>query len=56
MEFQKRVIYPNEFDRLQGAELIPASHPNVKPRMNDIQNKARQSLKGETHVIHETKS
>ena len=54
MEVQKRINYQSEFDRLQGAKRLTALHPNVKSRMIDIQNKARQSLKGDTHPIYKT--
>ena len=55
LESQKRVNYQNEFDRLQGAKRLTALHPNAKPRMKELQNKARQSLKGETHNVYRTK-
>ena len=55
MESQKRINYQNEFDRLQGAKRLTALHPNVKYRMIDIQHKARQSLKTDTHNIYRTK-
>ena len=55
LEFQKRISYKNEFDRLQGAKRLTALHPNAKSRMKELQNKARQSLKGETHNIYRTK-
>ena len=55
LESQKRVNYKNEFDRLQGAKRLTALHPNAKSRMKELQNKARQSLKGDTHIIYSTK-
>ena len=57
LESQKRVNYQNEFDRLQGAKKLSALDPNVKSRMQDLQKKARQSLKGntDTHRIYSTK-
>ena len=54
LEFQKRISYKNEFDRLQGAKRLTALHPNAKSRMKGLQNKARQSLKGETRNIYRT--
>ena len=30
LEFQKRVNYQNEFDRLQSAKRLTALHPNAK--------------------------
>ena len=55
LESQKRINYQSEFDRLQGAKRLTALHPNVKSRMVDVQHKARQSLKGASHVIYQTK-
>ena len=55
MESQKRVNYQNEFDRLQGAKKLSGLDPNVKSRMQELQKKARQSLKGDTHRIYSTK-
>ena len=55
LESQKRVNYQNEFDRLQGAKRLTALHPNVKYRMIDIQHKARQSLKCDSHAIYKFK-
>ena len=55
LESQKRVNYQNEFDRFQGAKRLTALHPDAKSRMKELQNKARQSLKGETHNIYRTK-
>ena len=51
LESQKIVNYHNEFDRLHGAKKLSALDPNAKSRMKDLQNKARQSLKGDTHLI-----
>ena len=49
----KRVNYQNEFDRLQSAKRLTALHPNVKSRMKELQQTARQSLKGEpAHGIY----
>ena len=45
----------NEFDRLQGAKRLTALHPNATSRMKELQNKARQPLKGETPNIYRTK-
>ena len=56
MVFQYKCInYQNEFDRLQGAKRLTALQPNVKSRMKELQQKARQSLKGETHNMYKTK-
>ena len=55
LESQKRSNYQNEFDRLQGAKKLSALDPNVKSRMQELQKKARQSLKGDTHRIYSTK-
>ena len=57
LQSQKRVNYHNEFDRLQGAKKLSALDPNVKSRMQELQKKARQSLKGDTdtHRIYSTK-
>ena len=52
---KNKTNYQSEFDRLQGAKRLTALHPNAKSRMNELQNKARQSLKGETHNICRTK-
>ena len=54
LESQKRINSQNEFDRLQGAKLMSALHPNVESRMKDLQHKARESFKGETHAIYKT--
>ena len=55
LESQKRVNYQNEFDRLQGSKKLSGLNPNVKSRMQELQKKAKQSLKGETHRIYSTK-
>ena len=56
LESQKRVNYQNEFDRLQGAKKLPGLDANTKSRMQELQKKARQSLKGEPpHRIYSTK-
>ena len=57
LESQKRINYQNEFDRLQGSKKISGLDPNVKSRMQELQKKARQSLKGDTdtHRIYSTK-
>lgn len=57
LESQKRINYMNEFDRLQGGKKLAALDPNVKSRMQELQKKARQSLKGDTdtHRIYSTK-
>ena len=55
LESQKRVSYQREFDILQGAKRLTALHPNAKSRMKELQNKARQSLKGETHNVYRIK-
>ena len=55
LESQKRVNYQNEFDRLQGSNKLSGLNPNVKSRMRELQKKAKQSLKGETHRIYSTK-
>ena len=55
LESQKRINYQNEFERLQGAKKLSGLDPNVKSRMKELQSKARQSLKGETHIIYSTK-
>ena len=55
LESQKRVNYQNGFDRLQGAKKLSGLDPNVKSRMQELQKKARQSLKGDTHRIYSTK-
>ena len=47
LESQKRVNYQNEFDRLQGAKKLPGLDANTKSRVQELQKKARQSLKGE---------
>ena len=56
LESQKRVIYKNEFDRLQGAKRLPGLDANTKTRMKELQKKAKQPLKGEpSHRIYSTK-
>ena len=56
LESQKRINYQNEFDRLQGANKLSALNPHIKSRMQELQKKARQSLKGEpSHRIYSTK-
>ena len=57
LESQKRVNYQNEFDRLQGAKKLPGLNANTKSRMQELQKKARQSLKGgePSHRIYSTK-
>ena len=56
-ESQKRVNYQNEFDRLQGAKKLPGLDASTKLRMKELQQKARQSLKGgePSHRIYSTK-
>ena len=57
LESQKRVNYQNEFDRLQGAKKLPGLDPQIKSRMQELQKKARKSLKGDTdtHRIYSTR-
>ena len=56
LESQKRVNYQNEFDRLQGAKKLAALNLLAKSRMQELQKKAKQSLKGEpSHRIYSTK-
>ena len=56
LESQKRVNYKNEFDRLQGAKILPGLDANTKTRMNELQKKAKQSLNGTpSHRIYSTK-
>ena len=56
LEAQKRVNYQNEFDRLQGAKKLAGLDVKAKSRMQELQKKARQSLKGEpSHRIYSTK-
>ena len=56
LESQKRVNYQNEFDRLQGAKKLAGLDQTAKSRMQELQKKARQSLKGEpSHRIYSTK-
>ena len=51
LESQKRVNYQSEFDRLQGAKKLSGLDPHVKTRMQELQEKTRQSLKTESHLI-----
>ena len=54
-EFQRRVNYQNELDRLQGSKRLAALEPDVKSRMNDFQQKARRPLNGEpSQAIYKT--
>ena len=46
LESQKRVNYQNEFDRIQGAKKLAGLDQHAKSRMQELQKKARQSLKG----------
>ena len=56
LESQKRINYQNEFDRIQGAKKLAGLDQNAKSRMQELQKKARQSLKGEpSHRIYSTK-
>ena len=58
-ESPKRLNYQSESDRLRGAKRInrlTALHPSAKSRTKELQNKAKQSLKGETHSIYITKT
>ena len=55
LESKKRVNYQDEFDRLQGSKILTALQPDVKYRMKELQQKAKQSLKSETHAIYKTK-
>ena len=57
LESQKRVNYQNEFDRLQGAKKLAGLDQHAKSRMQELQKKARQSLKGDTdtHRIYSIK-
>ena len=56
LESQKRVNYKNGSDRLQGAKKISGLDAKAKSRMQELQKKARQSLKGEpSHRIYSTK-
>ena len=53
---QKRINYQNEFDRIQGSKKLAGLDQHAKTRMKELQNKARQSLKGEpSHRIYSTK-
>ena len=56
LESQKRINYQNEFDRLQGAKKLAGLDQHAKSRMQELQKKARQSLKDEpSHRIYSTK-
>ena len=56
LESQKRVNYQSEFDRLQGAKELPGLGAKTKTRMNELQQKAKQSRKGEpSHIIYSAK-
>ena len=56
LESQKRINYQNEFDRIQGAKKLAGLDQHAKSRMQELQKKARQSLKGEpSHRIYSTK-
>ena len=57
LESEKRINYKNEFDRLQGGKKkLPGLDANAKSRMQELEVKARQSLKGElSHRIYSTK-
>ena len=56
LESQKRINYQNEFDRIQGAKKLTGLDQHAKSRMQELQKKARQSLKGEpSHRIYSTK-
>ena len=56
LESQKRINYQNEFDRIQGAKKISGLDQHAKSRMQELQKKARLSLKGEpSHRIYSTK-
>ena len=51
LESQKKVSYQSEFDRLQGAKTL-SGLDHVKTRMQELQKKARQSLKnGEPLIV-----
>ena len=53
LESQKRVNYQNESDSLQGANKLPGLNANTKSRMQELQKKARQAVKGEpSHRMH----
>ena len=55
IESQKRISYHNEFGRLQGATKMIGLQPNVKERMKELHNKARQPRKTETHAIYKAR-
>ena len=47
------ISYKSELDRLQGAKKLPGLDVNTKTRMQYLQKKARQSLKGSpSHRIY----
>ena len=55
-EFQKRVNYQIDFDRLQGSKRLTALQPDAKSRMKERQQKTRCSLNGEpAHAIYKTR-
>ena len=55
LESQKRVNYQNEFDRLQGVKRLPGLDDKTKTRVKELQEKAKQLLKGEpSHRIYST--
>ena len=56
LKSQKRDNYQNGFDRLKGAKLLTALHPNLKHRMKDLQNMGRKPLKGDTHAVYKNQS
>ena len=54
-ESQNRINYQNESIYYKVLnDYVAALHPNAKAQMKELQNKARQSLKGETHNIYRT--
>ena len=56
LESQKRINYKNEFDRLQGGKKLLGLDTITKSRIQELQKKATQSLKGEpSHRIYSTK-
>ena len=53
LESQRRINYKNEFDRLQGAKKLSGLDAYKKPRVQELQKKTKQSLKGEpSHRIY----
>ena len=55
LEPQKRVNYQSEYDRLQGGKKLSGLDVNTKSRMQELQQKTRQPLKGEpSHRICST--